>query len=232
MYEEIENFLRNEANTHLSSSIDDLDGKIPKDLCETLQTAFDAKKSEHFKVSKRDALCKRVYDLETAWKWSQFKDLMDTISDIPRYSIGTELRDDKFNDSTSGVSIDKLLEDILKLPKMGIANPDYDMEERDSEVLSEYNNLRKELMLKCKAIKFGSARVREIQNQVRTTNALLESIRESKSSNNDISGYFLNYHEKLLSSLGELSYLLEEAIKTSDTSHESRLKLLKILREP
>lgn len=232
MYEEIDKFLRNEATIHLNSSIDDLDGEIPKDVCEALQAVFDSIKSENFKISKQDALCKRVYDLETAWKWRQFKDVMDMIGDIPRYSVGTELKDDKFNDSASGVSIDKLLEDISKLPKMGMASSDYDMEGRDSEVLNEYNNLRKELISKSKAIKFGSIRVREMENQVRTTNVLLESIRESKNANNDISGYFLTYHEKLESSLGELSYLLEEAIKAADTSHESRLKLLKILREP
>lgn len=106
---------------------------------------------------------------------------------------------------------------------MGMFNPGADEADKSSKVLTEYTNLREDLIEKCQAITLGKQTVLDLENQARMIRYLINSTVEENSE------YFETYHSKVSSSLEELRLLLEEAIKSSDSQPEKRLKLRKVL---
>lgn len=214
MYEELVRFVRDECARR--SQLSDLQGQIPSAVLKGLKTKIN--EEDQLNVIKQDAVCKRIYDLESEWRKSKIKEITELIGDIPKYSIGTQIQD-----TDSGISIDKLVEDVSKLPNMGMFNPGADEADKSSKVLTEYTNLREDLIEKCQAITLGKQTVLDLENQARMIRYLINSTVEENSE------YFETYHSKVSNSLEELRLLLEEAIKSSDSQPEKRLKLRKVL---
>lgn len=234
MHDDIVEFIKSGAHLHSVEPLDDLGGQVPPECLESLQAAFDAKRSEIYRLTKQDAISRRVSSMEADWRRQQMSVVAELIGDIPRYAIGTELRGDGDDNMDPGLSLERLLSDIEKLPRIGMANSISDSnseaEERNIKVLNEYSNLRKELILKSKAIKLGTRKLKESDNQLSKIRYLLESIREKQHSTGDVIEYFTTYDDQLRANLEELRNLLEEAIKRSDDSAEKRLELQEILK--
>lgn len=214
MYEEITNFVRDEcAREH---TLDHLNGEIPSAILKALRTKIND--DNPFNVSKQDAICKQVYDQESQWRKDQIAEIIEFIGDIPKYSIGTQIQD-----IDSGISLEKLIEDVLKLPNMGMVEPENDEGGRNSKVLTEYTNLREDLVDKCKAIRLGESTALDTGNQARILRSIIATTVENSPD------YFVTYHGKISDNLHELRYLLEEAIKSSDFNAEKRSRLQKML---
>lgn len=218
--------MREESTKQSWSKVDDLNGEIPSTLLRALQSKVDSSKAERLKSTKQDAICKQIYDKEAQWRVKQIKEVMDIIGDIPKYSIGSEIRS---NDLDAGISIEKLIEDVMKLPNIGMVGSDHETEGRDFKVLKEYTNLRNEMITKCQAIRFGTSKLQEIEYQVRTIKVLVDSISGDSVNDGGVLEYLATYHDKVISGLLELKYLLEESIKRSDSHPDERLKLKQVL---
>ncbi|CAI4038244.1 hypothetical protein SMKI_04G5860 [Saccharomyces mikatae IFO 1815] len=231
-YNSISKFVENELSAFLSSDnylMDDLSGEIPNEVCRLLKAQVIEKRKDGLSRGKQDLLSKEIYDNESELRARQSQQIMDLIGDIPKYSLGSELRSRVEGESRS-TSIERLIEDVLELPQMEIIHEEESEPENNLKILNEYSNLRKDLILKCQAIQIGERKLSEILSQVNSINSLINSIKET-SEDNDVSEYFATYNEKLVVALEEMKLLLEEAIKTSDTSPEKRKKIKGILSE-
>ncbi|QLL30663.1 hypothetical protein HG536_0A04790 [Torulaspora globosa] len=222
MYQQIADFIRNELARQSTSKIDDLDGQVPFEVLSALKADLQRRNSERFQITKQDALCKQVYDLEREWRKKQIKEVIELIGEIPRYSIGTEIKEKEH-----GVSIDKLIEDVLKLPNMAVAEESQEAPETDFRLLNEYTNLRNELIKKCNAIKLGELKLQEKEYQAKLINSLLDAINESTTP--DVSEYFETYHKRVFAGLQDSRYLLEDAIKSHGSDPEKRTKLQELM---
>ncbi|QLQ78231.1 hypothetical protein HG537_0A04780 [Torulaspora globosa] len=222
MYQQIADFIKDEFTRQSNCEIDDLDGQVPLEVLNALKAALQKRNSERFKVTKHDALCKQVYELEREWRKRQIREVIELIGEIPRYAIGTEIRD-----KDHGVSIDKLIDDVLKLPNMAVAEEGHETPETDFKVLNEYTNLRNELIKKCNAIKLGESNLQEKEYQAKLINSLLDAIKESTTS--DVSNYFEAYHKRVFTALQDSKYLLEDAIKSYESDSAKRAKLQQLM---
>lgn len=222
MYQQIADFIRSELTRQSTKEIEDLNGQVPFEVSSALKAELQRKNSDRFKVSKQDALCKQVYDLEREWRKNQIREVIELIGEIPRYSIGTEIRE-----KDHGISIDKLIDDVLKLPNMAVAEEGHEAPETDYKLLNEYTNLRSQLVNKCNAIKLGKSKLQEKEYQAELINSLLDAIKESATP--DVSNYFETYHKKVFAALQDSRYLLEDAIKSSGSDPAKRAKLRELM---
>ncbi|QLG72706.1 hypothetical protein HG535_0D04140 [Zygotorulaspora mrakii] len=232
MYKEIADFVSHSAGLHSVEPIDDLQEQIPNACLQALRAQVDLKRHELYKLSKQDAICKQVVDFESDWRREQLNLISDLIGDIPRYSIGTELRGDDDDSNDPGLSLEKLMQDIGNLPRIGIAssNSIADNQERDVRILNEYSNLRKELVNKCHAIAFGNTKIEETENKLNKIRHLLESIEEKLDPTENITDFFARYDGEIRLNLEEFTFLLEDAIKRSDTSPLTQANLKEMMK--
>lgn len=231
-YNSISNFIENELTALLSSDdylMDDLAGELPNEVCRLLKAQIIEKRKDAMSRGKQDLLSKEIYDNESELRASQSQQIMELVGDIPKYSLGSELRN-RVEGEPQSTSIERLIEDVLKLPQMEVADEEEVEVENDLKVLSEYSNLRKDLILKCQALQIGESKLSDILSQTNSINSLTTSIKEA-SEDDDISEYFATYNGKLVVALEEMKLLLEEAVKTFGNSPEKREKIKKILSE-
>ncbi|EDO18172.1 hypothetical protein Kpol_543p1 [Vanderwaltozyma polyspora DSM 70294] len=235
LYESITEFVQEKAKTYKQQSIESLDGEIPQSIINLLRQELQEIHSKQLSKSKLDHLSKQVYDIEFQWKKDQVKNIIELIGDVPKYSLGSEIINNDL-DNSGGVSLEKLMEDVLKLPKMAIAD-DENNTENEAMILTEYNNLKDELTKKSKIIQYGENELKVMKVELKELENLFKSIREfsnvsnNESDDHDVTGYMKSYNEKLESSLKEMQYLLEESIKTSTNSPERRKQLQELLEE-
>ncbi|EJS42245.1 nkp1p [Saccharomyces arboricola H-6] len=234
-YDSISKFIEDELSAFLSSDdylMDDFSGEIPNEVSRLLKAQVIEKRRDTLSRGKQDLLSKEIYDNESELRIRQSQQIMDLIGDIPKYSLGSELRN-RFEGEPQSTSIKRLIEDVLKLPQMEVANEEEEEEPEtanDLKILNEYCNLRRDLILKCQAIQIGESKISEIMSQVSSVESLITSIKET-SEDDDVSKYFATYNGKLVAALEEMKLLLEEAIKTSDSSPGKRQKIKDILSD-
>lgn len=217
MYQKIVDFIRSESVRQSNLEID-LDGEVPIEVVKSLKAELRKKHDLQFKVTKQDAVSKQVYDIERESRKNQIREVIELIGEIPRYSIGTEIKE-----KDNGISLDKLIADVIKLPNMRVADEDLEAADTDFKVLKEYTNLRNELIRKCTAIKLAESQLQEKQYQAKVIESLFHAISESTTS--EVPTYFESYHEKLSLALQESRYLWEEAVKSQDSNPSKRPKL-------
>ncbi|CAI4059100.1 Nkp1p SKDI_04G5940 [Saccharomyces kudriavzevii IFO 1802] len=231
-YNAISKFIGNKISDFLSSDdylMDDFSGEIPNEVSRLLKTQAIERRKDILSRGKQDLLSKEIYDNESELRIRQSQQIMDLIGDIPKYSLGSELRI-RVDGEPQSTSIERLIEDVLQLPQMEVVDEEESETENDFKILKEYSNLRRDLILKCQAIQVGESKLSEIMNQVNSIGSLITSIRET-SENDDVDEYFATFNGRLVSALEEMKLLLEEAIKTSDASPGKRQKLRDILSE-
>ncbi|QHS72574.1 Nkp1p [Saccharomyces paradoxus] len=231
-YNSISEFIENDLTTFLSNDdylMDDLAGELPNEVCRLLKAQVIEKRNDALSRGKQDLLSKEIYDNESELRSSQLQQIMDLIGDIPKYSLGSELRS-RVEGEPQSTSIERLIEDVLKLPQMEVVDEEELEVENDLKVLNEYSNLRKDLILKCQAIQIGETKLSDILSQINSINSLITSIKDA-SEDDDVSEYFATYSGKLVVALEEMKLLLEEAVKTSDSSPGKRKKIKDILSE-
>ena len=238
LHERIALFIEQESKTGFYRGVDNLNGQVPDDICQLLESELKLRHTNIYSKSKKDLLIKQIYDIELDWKRNQVKQISNLIGDMPKYSIGSELRSsvDEHNNTSErshgGISLGHLIEDVIQLPRMAIAN-EGEGDEEEFMILHEYNTLKDELVSKCKSIRIAEAKFKNIKLDVTSLEVLFDSIRAYCKDNNDIdiSTYLNSYHENLISSLKELEYLLEEAVKSSNTSEVKRARIRLIFDE-
>ncbi|CAI4057484.1 hypothetical protein SUVZ_02G4970 [Saccharomyces uvarum] len=237
-YNTISIFIDDELSALLSSDdylMDDFLGEIPNEVTRLLKAEVIEKRKDALSRGKQDLLSKEIYDNESELRIRQTQQVMDLIGDIPKYSLGSELRS-RVSSEPQSTSIERLIEDVLKLPQMEVAaEEEGELEtetetENDLKILNEYSNLRRDLILRCQAIQIGESTLSEIMTQVSSIDSLTTSIKETTDDDN-VSEYFATYNGRLVAALEEMKLLLEEAIKTFDTSPEKIQKIKKILSE-
>ncbi|CAI4056277.1 hypothetical protein N7582_000569 [Saccharomyces uvarum] len=235
-YNTISKFIDGELSAFLSSDdylMDDFGGEIPNEVTRLLKAEVIEKRKDALSRGKQDLLSKEIYDNESELRIRQTQQVMDLIGDIPKYSLGSELRT-RVDGEPQSTSIERLIEDVLKLPQMEVAAEEEEEEEEEGEndlkILNEYSNLRRDLILRCQAIQIGESTLSEILTQVSSIDSLITSIKETTDDDN-VSEYFATYNGKLVAALEEMKLLLEEAIKTFDTSPEKIQKVKDILSE-
>ncbi|CAI1886049.1 hypothetical protein SEUBUCD646_0B04910 [Saccharomyces eubayanus] len=231
-YNTISRFIDEELSAFLSSDdylMDDFLGEIPNEVTRLLKAVVIEKRKDALSRGKQDVLTKEIYDNESELRIRQTQQVMDLIGDIPKYSLGSELRS-RVGSEPQSTSIATLIEDVLKLPQMEVATEgELEAEtENDLKILNEYSNLRRDLILRCQAIQIGESTLSEIVTQVSSIDSLVNSIKET-TDDDDVSEYFATYNGKLVAALEEMKLLLEEAIKTFDTSPEKIQKIKDIL---
>lgn len=224
MYQEIVDYTRDETSKQLNSEIGDLGGQVPVEVTKALNAELRKRTSERFTTVRQDAVCKQVYDLEREWRKKQIREIIELIGDIPKYSIGTEIRE-----QGNGTSVDKLIENVLKLPIMDVANEEREIAETAFKILTEYTNLRMELVRKCEAIRLGELRLQERQQQVTMIESLFNAIDECGVS--DVQEYFTTYKGKVSNGLQDASLQLEDAVKSAESNSVKRSRLQEIIDE-
>lgn len=183
----------------------------------------------------RDVLATRVYDLQSEWKVTEQRRIARFIGDVPKYSIGTDIgknissnSDGKSLISRGGTSLHQLINDVYSLP---IISPKESASERDTHLLQEYNNVRQSLTLQCDAIRLGETKLAEATKKVEAIQSLEEAVREEYGNNYTLAEYIPEFYSKLQLGLDEMRDLLEQLIKSSDTSPEKKQAIEAILAD-
>ncbi|SMN19655.1 similar to Saccharomyces cerevisiae YDR383C NKP1 Non-essential kinetochore protein [Maudiozyma saulgeensis] len=186
----------------------------------------------------KDILVTRIYELEVAWKIQKLKDVTRFIGDIPKYSVGTELNKKLENQeslvSRGGVSLINLMVDVYNLPVIVIRNnveTTTGLEDNEQQLLEEYNNVRKSLIKQCKLIEISEGELDVMKEAADKVRSLENVVKETYGSNCDLQEYLPKFFQMLHESLDEMRDLLEQLIKSSNTSPERRQMIEKILSE-
>lgn len=167
--------------------------------------------------------------------------------------ISNKISNNTDKNTNNGVNLDYLISDILKLPKLtnkssSIDNniPNETVNPEQTQSLKEYDILRTELINYCHVLLEGQKQLFELKVQVDKIDTLKNAIIETSmlntqndnvnngvqnsddlvSNHNDItlSQYLKNYFKALNEELLELSYTIEEKIKSTDENDKLVLK--------
>ena len=191
------------------------------------------------RVSK-DILVSRVYELNSAWKLQQLKEISRFIGDIPKYSIGTEINKKLDNHdslvSNGGTSLVKIMEDIYNLPVIVMRDNTTDTSNNNSEnneeqLLGEYTNVRNSLIEQCDMIQITENELKKAKEQARQIKSLEASVEATYGTDYTLAEYLPQFYTKLHDGLDEMRDLLEQLIKSSNTSVEKKKAIQDILNE-
>ncbi|KAG0666572.1 hypothetical protein C6P45_000226 [Maudiozyma exigua] len=188
----------------------------------------------------KDILVSRIYELNSAWKLQQLKEVSRFIGDIPKYSIGTELNKklDQNNSlvSNGGTSLVNIMEDIYNLPLIVIRDSagetsNDNPKNNEEQLLNEYTNVRKLLIEQCDMIRITEQKLNKAKEQTRLIKSLEVSIEETYGADCTLAEYLPQFYHKLHDGLDEMRDLLEQLIKSSNTSDSKKKVIQDILNE-
>lgn len=209
-----------------------------------IQTIINTKVNEVFETKitrvSKDILVSRVYELNSVWKLQQLKEVSRFIGDIPKYSIGTELNKKIDNQDSlvrnGGTSLVNLMEDIYNLPVIVMRDSatetsNNNSENNEEQLLTEYTNIRNSLIEQCDLIQISENELKKAKEQTRQIKSLEASIEATYGSDCTLAEYLPQFYEKLHDGLDEMRDLLEQLIKSSNTSVEKKKAIRNILNE-
>ena len=181
----------------------------------------------------RDVLATRVYDLQSEWKVKEQQRITRFIGDVPKYAIGTDLgknitdaSNGKSLLSRGGTNLYRLMDDIYDLPAI---LPKEDATSKDKQLLQEYDSMRQSLKLQCDAIRLGEDKLTVATEKADAIKSLEQAVHEEYGSDHSLADYIPEFYDKLQRGLDEMRDLLEQLIKSSDTSAEKKRAIETIL---
>ncbi|KAJ9569517.1 hypothetical protein LTX96_0004046 [Nakaseomyces glabratus] len=229
VYADITGFIGQQQRelTNINEYLDDSDA-VPIEVQELVELGYRNKLRSKTRTTATDLLVKNVYELENEWKLRTMTEMMDIIGDIPKHSIGSELRESIEDPAghSHNAAIDDLIEDILKLPLLQLADTAHE-DDDNAQLLREYRNLKNDVINKCNEIVASRQELRDMDINLEPVRSLLKAIPHS--SEGDIRQYFIDYQGQLESVVKELSLVVEEAYKQSENDPIMRGKLADII---
>ncbi|AQZ12434.1 NKP1 (YDR383C) [Zygosaccharomyces parabailii] len=164
----------------IADFVDTLESPVsPAEVPESVSKALQRNTSR----SSRDALCRRVYELEREQQKRQLEEVLENVGDIPKHMLGSDIRDITF--------LDRVGAQVSKLPRLAAMQ---EGNEHDQNTLREYNALREELLLKCRAIEVAKTVMRDSDRDLDTIKRLLSELQDPRE-------FFQSYHDKLMGEL-------------------------------
>lgn len=149
--------------------------EVPESLAKTLQRSTP--------LSARDALCRKVYELEKQQRRQQLLDVLENVGDVPKHLLGYDLNETTF--------VDRIGAQVSKLPRLAAVQ---EANEHDQSTLYEYNALREALVKKCRAIEVAKAVRHSSDKDLQAIKRLLAELGDPRE-------FFEEYHDKLMGEL-------------------------------
>ncbi|CUS21844.1 LAQU0S04e02080g1_1 [Lachancea quebecensis] len=186
-----------------------LDPEASHTLATALQHALDLHRKEVFSTHNQDAVLAQIVSKEQASLRDELQRVMTLVGDLPREQVGSDLVDLQSGGDSGFVSLERLLDDIEKLPRVSL------IDEEDSEgepLLREYNALRHALGGKALAIREAQRFLPELMRQTRSWQQLQAAVEDVYGAEN-ADAYFQKYESNVATQAHEACRLAETALK-------------------
>lgn len=233
-YEQLSKYLNKQIDK-INDSINqpEIVSNIPPNVLKLIQQRVEEKRKEKITQVAKDIVTQRVYDMEYDRNVEERKEIIKMIHtrNIAKNSMNAQFLD-KNNSEDINYNLDYLINNIYKLPELVttrhhiLITEDNDSNDKDTEKkLKEYMILREELINHCNAIRIGQEELDKLKLQYDKLESLRNAIIDNTGSDN-IAEYIQSYNGKIMDELKELTYLLEEKIKTIDPKDTKQIKKL------
>lgn len=226
---------------------------MPTEVQDVLNKKLIELRQSKTSVVSRDFMTRKFYNIQNDMFLSQMDNIIKLINtnDIALNQLNKN-NNSAFSNNNAGINLDSLINNILALPKLTDNSSQLsDDNSKDStnpeqtQSLKEYDVLRVELINYCHVLLEGQKKVFELKDQVDKITTLKNAIIETSSGDTDsndrdqhfnnmkkdtiLSDYLKKYFSELSEELLELSYTIEEKIKS--TKEEDKSILVEILNE-
>lgn len=233
--EQLSTFINEQVNkiqeTTSSSEMNESD--IPSEVLNVINNKVNQIRMKDTSQVAQDIITQTIYDMEHDRNEEERKEIikMIHIRNISKMDnkINSQFLSDEYESDNNYYNLDYLIQNIYKLPKLITQAPQDREEEIDIDIdnqLKEYKVLREELINHCRAIQIGEDELSKLKLQCDKLEALKFAIRENSGSD-DINEYMKLYNKKIISELEELTYNLEERLKSLDPKDKKEIHKLK-----
>lgn len=227
-YNQYAEFIRDETERMSNSRVQlpsdaGLHPEVSNTIAKALQHALDLHRKEVFNTRNQDDVLAQVLSKEQALLRDELQRVMALVGDLPREQIGSDLVDLQSGGDSGFISLERLLDDVEKLPRVSLI----DKEDSEGEpLLREYNALRHALGEKAMAIREAQRYLPKLKRQARSWQQLQGAVKDVHGAEN-VDVYFQEYESNVATQAHEACRLAETALKAKGALPREQLESLR-----